>query len=123
MTDIVAVLSSEPANITIASPGSIQAGVAQPSAVVAQLAVGQGPSGPEGKKGDKGDRGDVGVRFEHQQLSAAGSWTVNHNLGYRPGVSVTTLGGMLMLAEVLHTSANQFIVYFDEPVTGLAICS
>lgn len=95
--------------------------ILQPSAtVVAGLSVGQGPAGPGGPQGP---RGDAGVRVEHQQDVAATEWVVNHNLGYKPSITVVSVGGLLMLAEVLHTSLNQVRVYFDNPVTGTAICS
>ena len=77
----------------------------------------QGPPGPPG-----GD-GALGGAFEQAQLVAADTWTVNHNLGYRPAVSLLTVGGKEMWAEVIHISVNQFVAYFDSPVTGVAICS
>jgi hypothetical protein len=77
----------------------------------------QGPPGPPGADGS------VGGAYEHTQAVASDTWTVNHNLGYRPAASLLTVGGREMWAEVIHTSANQFIAYFDSPVTGVAICS
>jgi hypothetical protein len=50
-------------------------------------------------------------------------WVVNHNLGYRPSVNALSVGGVAMLAEVVHASANQALVYFDSPTSGLAVCS
>lgn len=61
--------------------------------------------------------------YEHVQNSAATPWIVNHNLGYRPNVEITTLGGLRVEAEVLHTSVNQAQIFFDLPATGLALCS
>lgn len=86
----------------------------------------QGLPGPKGDKGDKGDTGASGnaaAQYEHQQLIASAMWTVNHNLGLRPQISVLSLGGATMWAEVIHASPNQALVYFDEPQAGLAICS
>jgi hypothetical protein len=48
---------------------------------------------------------------------------VNHNLGFRPAASILSVGGKEMWAEVIHTSVNQFIAYFDAPISGVAICS
>jgi hypothetical protein len=84
------------------------------------LQVGQGPSGP---KGDKGDTGQAGTTHEHYQTTASSTWVVNHNLGFRPAVTILSVGGTQMLAEVIHASLNQVLVYFDEPMTGLAVCS
>ena len=79
----------------------------------------QGPMGPAGLDGVAGSNN----RYEHSQPSAASAWTVNHNLGYRPQVQALSVGGMALLAEVLHTSGNQALVYFDVPTAGLALCS
>ena len=76
-----------------------------------------------GMQGGKGDKGDDGGSFTHTQTIATTSWIVNHNFGYRPAVQTLTMGGIEFLGEVLHVSANQAIVYFDSPSSGLAICS
>lgn len=75
----------------------------------------QGPPGPPGTAG--------GMGYTHTQTVAATTWTVNHNLGRRPAISVLSPGGVEVLAEVLHASLNQVLVYFDQPYTGLVICS
>lgn len=61
-------------------------------------------------------------RHTHTQTIPATQWTINHNLGVQPQISVLSLGGMLMLAEILHTSTNQAIIYFDNPTAGIANC-
>ena len=105
---------------TIQQPAAFQLTVQPPAETVTVLQVGQGPSGP---KGDKGDTGQAGSTHEHHQTTAASTWTVNHNLGFRPAVTILSVGGAQMLAEVIHASLNQVLVYFDEPMTGLAVCS
>jgi hypothetical protein len=75
----------------------------------------QGPPGPPGISG--------GANFSHTQSVASDTWTVNHNLGFRPAVSTLSVGGREMWSEVVHASVNQFIAYFDAPVSGIAICS
>jgi hypothetical protein len=89
--------------------------IVQPAPVItATVQVTQGPAG---------GGGGGGSAYQHTQNSASATWTVNHNLGYRPNVALTTLGGLLMLAEVLHINTNQVQVVFDNPTTGLALCS
>lgn len=88
----------------------------------------QGPAGPAGQDGRDGIDGIGGTghqsaRYEHTQSVAASTWTVNHNLGYLPLVQALSVGGMALLAEVLHTSANQALILFDLPTAGLALCS
>lgn len=51
-------------------------------------------------------------------FSAAASWTVNHNLGYEPNMSVLSVGGSELVAEIVHTSINQCIVYFAAATAG-----
>jgi hypothetical protein len=66
----------------------------------------------------------IGVgSFTHTQTVAASSWTVNHNLGYRPAIQALSVGGQEFWGEVLHVSTNQAVLYFDSPSSGLAICS
>lgn len=64
--------------------------------------------------------GDTG--FTMVQASGSATWTVNHNLGFRPDVSVLTPGGSEMIAEVVHISINQLRVYFSAPKTGSVRC-
>lgn len=75
----------------------------------------QGVPGPPGVSSN--------ASFQHTQAVASDTWTVNHNLGFRPAVSLLSDGGREMWAEVIHTSVNQFIAYFDAPTSGIAICS
>lgn len=80
--------------------------------------------GPQGPKGDTGDVGPPGVGgFDFTQSTPAATWTINHNLGYRPGVDLFTVGGVEMEAEVVHLSLNTTLVYFLTPTAGSARCS
>jgi len=82
-----------------------------------------GPKGDEGKKGDKGDTGatgDAANRYIHVQAVAASVWTVNHNLGRKPIVSIRSTGGVEVDAQVVHASPNQFTVHFAMPYAGTA---
>ena len=73
--------------------------------------------------GLRGLPGSAAVHYEHLQSIAETEWVVNHNLGIRPQVSVFSLGGVTMWAEVVHISLNQVFVYFDSPQTGIVVCS
>jgi hypothetical protein len=75
-----------------------------------------GIQGPPGRDG-------LGSSYIHTQAAASATWTVNHNLGYRPSPAVTNAGGVQVWAEVVHTSANQLLVYFDSPSTGQVTCA
>lgn len=67
--------------------------------------------------------GGGGANYLHTQASSSASWTVNHNLGYRPAVSVRSPGGVEVEAEVTHTSVNQCVVTFAAPYTGSVFCT
>lgn len=72
----------------------------------------QGPPGPSGPSG---------AGYVHTQASALAVWTVPHNLGYRPSVSVTTTGGVEVEGgEVLHLSTNTLTITFDVAFAGSA---
>lgn len=98
---------------------TVQVAGAAAVAVVKQQTVQVVTVGTQGPAGGGGGGGN----FTHTQTLAAASWTVNHNLGYRPAIQTLTMGGVEFLGEVLHVSANQAVVYFDSPSSGLAICS
>lgn len=70
-----------------------------------------------------GGGGGGSATFTHSQSSASSTWTVSHNLGYRPDVSITSLGGILVDAEVNHLSNNQLQIIFDIPFSGYARCT
>jgi len=61
--------------------------------------------------------------YRYIQDAPAAVWIINHNLGLQPNVRTYSAGGREMLAEIVHTSANQTYVYFDSPVSGYAVCS
>lgn len=73
--------------------------------------------------GQQGPAGASAASYLHTQASASAAWTINHNLGFRPNVSVRNNGGMEVWAEVLHVSVNQALVSSDVPFAGTATCS
>ena len=71
-----------------------------------------GPQGPPGPAG-------VGAPFSTTFVDPLDTWVVNHNLGRPPvGVTVTSLGGIELLADVQNVSVNQTRVYFTVPTAG-----
>lgn len=65
----------------------------------------------------------AGGNYVHTQSAASDTWTVNHNLGFRPNATVITMGGMRMETEILHTSNNQLLILTDSATTGQVLCS
>ena len=71
-----------------------------------------GPQGPPGPAG-------VGAPFSTTFVDPLDTWVVNHNLGRSPaGVTITSLGGVELLADVQNVSVNQTRVYFEVPTAG-----
>lgn len=60
--------------------------------------------------------------YTHTQASPASTWTINHNLGRRPLVSLFTTGGVEFEADVVHTSPNQCIASLAGAHAGTARC-
>jgi hypothetical protein len=59
------------------------------------------------------------LRFDF--ASPLATWTINHNLTFRPSAQFFTLGGMEIETEWIHISANQIQAFFNPPQAGFAI--
>ena len=86
----------------------VQVVVQRPPTIVVTQTPGVGPPG-----------GGASA-FTFTQPGPATSWTINHNLGYRPIVELFSAGGVEMIAEVVHTSLNQVVVSFLTATAGSA---
>lgn len=72
-------------------------------------AVTQGPQGPAGA-----------TAFVYQQAAPATTWTINHNLGYKPSVELLDSGSQEIDGDVSHPSDNQTVVTLNPASAGLA---
>lgn len=72
--------------------------------------------------GERGPQGPAGVSYTHLQPAAAITWTINHNLGFRPAISLFTVGGVEFDAAITHISDNQAVVSLAIPTAGAARC-
>ena len=79
-----------------------------------------GPQGPTGAQGPPGLSGPPGVTYNHVQSVISGSWVVNHNLGFRPTISVLTAGGLEVEPGIIHLSVNSVQLDFLTPMSGSA---
>ena len=68
----------------------------------------------------RGSGSSSGVAYTHLQSVAAAVWTLNHNLGFRPSVSILDTGGNEVEADVVHMNSNQLVIRFAIPLAGLA---
>jgi hypothetical protein len=67
--------------------------------------------------------GSPDATYEHAQMSASAIWTINHNLGKYPSVTVVDSGGSEVDGFVNHISRTQAVVTFSLPFSGTAFCN
>ena len=53
-----------------------------------------------------------------QQLTPSSVWTIDHNLGRHPAVTVQDINGEEIIADVQHTSLNQIVITHNTSITG-----
>jgi hypothetical protein len=70
--------------------------------------------------GPQGPKGDAGTGFEYVQAAPAATWTINHNLGFRPSVELLDAGSQEIDGEVAHPTVNQTVVTLNPASAGLA---
>jgi hypothetical protein len=72
-----------------------------------------------------GVQGPAGIvpAFVHTQNTPALTWVINHHLDFQPNVEIRDTGGIELLAQVIHASLHQTIVYFNSPTAGTARCN
>ena len=90
--------------------------------------IGSGTQGVQGVQGTKGDTGSVEnlvsrVSYEHTQGSVSDSWTITHNLGFKPNVTVVDSGGTIYEGEISYTDLNTLTVSFSTAFSGKAYLS
>ncbi|MEZ5236822.1 MAG: hypothetical protein R2749_29635 [Acidimicrobiales bacterium] len=66
---------------------------------------------------------DSDASYEHSQASPSATWTINHNLGFRPNVGTFSAGGVEVDSVITHISVNQTRADFNTPRAGFARCS
>lgn len=79
-----------------------------------------------GRKGDKGDQGDPGLSggsFEHTQSLASATWTITHNLGFRPAVTTFDSLDRQVIGELAYPDENTVVVTFLAGFSGHAFLS
>lgn len=70
--------------------------------------------------GPQGPAGAAGNAYVHTQATVSATWTINHNLGYRPSVELLDSGSQEIDGDIAHPSVNQVVVTLSPPTAGLA---
>jgi hypothetical protein len=58
------------------------------------------------------------LSYTHNQLVPAATWTINHNLGKKPAVSVTDSAGSEVVGDVTYLDLNTVVVSFAAAFAG-----
>lgn len=111
MTEVVIVPAQGTATIELAPAAALAVGISVPVAVEVQAIGYPGPAGRDGA---------AAGAYVHVQSSPSATWTMNHNLGYNPSVTLLSVGGVEFEGTVTHTSVNQTVAVFNIPVAGSA---
>jgi len=74
-------------------------------------------------KGDTGTTGLSGGSYTHDQATPSAVWTVVHNLGYFPNVSVVDSANSLVIGDVSYTDNNTLTLTFNGAFAGKAYVS
>jgi hypothetical protein len=65
----------------------------------------------------------ISGNYAHTQSVSSATWTITHNLGYRPAVSVVDSGGNYVIGDVNYVSVNALTISFSAPFGGSAYLS
>lgn len=102
-----------------AHPGAVST-VSTGTPAVITLEIGQpGPQGPPGPPGPPGEPS----AYTHSQTVADASWTIHHDLPYRPNVTVVDSAGTVLIADVRYLDDTTITVNHSWPTAGYAYLS
>lgn len=79
-----------------------------------------GPQGPTGPQGPIGPVGPASAFYVHTQSTPSSTWTINHNLGFKPAVELLDSGSQEIDGEVSHPNVNQTVVTLNPASAGVA---
>jgi len=65
----------------------------------------------------------TGGSYTHNQNTSASTWSVTHNLGFYPAVTVVDSGENVVIGDVTYTSVNSLSISFTASFGGKAYLS
>lgn len=60
------------------------------------------------------------IAYEHVQSSPSSTWTIPHNLGFKPNIELRNTGNQTIEGDIVHASVNTVVVSYNVPVAGTA---
>jgi len=86
-----------------------------------------GAAGPEGPAGPAGAQGPAGatqvVAYTHTQNAVSYTWSITHNLSFRPNVTTTDASGFPIEGSVQYVDSTNITVTFGYQTSGFAYLS
>ena len=73
--------------------------------------------------GPQGPSGNADAAYVHDQVFSSDTWTIVHNLGFRPNVSIFDSGGSEVEGDIEHVDINTMILTFNAAFGGKAYLS
>lgn len=105
----IEVIEAPAVTVEVVEDGGVQVvEVTAPSLVEVVEVIHPGPQGPPG------------VFYIHTQSIPSTTWTINHNLGFRPSVELLDAGSQEIDGEIAHPSVNQTVVKLNPSTAGVA---
>lgn len=77
----------------------------------------------KGDEGPEGPTGGTGGSFAYEQITPSATWTIDHNLGYIPNVTVIDGLGREVMGDIAHPTLNQTVLTFSAMFSGDAYLS
>lgn len=71
--------------------------------------------------GGGGGGGGSDSRGYFEQSTPATTWTVTHNLGFRPPAAVLDTAGDVLICDITHVNDNQLVVNHDVAIAGSVV--
>ena len=63
---------------------------------------------------------DIPQSYRHIQIPNSAAWTITHNLGFRPSVTVIDLDGDVVNGDIAYNTINQLTITFSSEIKGEA---
>lgn len=79
-----------------------------------------GDTGPQGEQGEQGEAGTGDAFYLHDQMIAASTWNITHNLNKYPSVTIVTSAGDEVEGDVNYVNTNTVTLNFSASFSGKA---
>jgi hypothetical protein len=121
LSSVVVVKTVTPAVVVakVVNPSVIVTGVRGPTGLMGST----GATGPQGETGLQGPPGPAGSSYTHNQGSPSTVWSINHNLGMFPNITVIDSAGSVVEGEERYLDPNNVVLTFSGAFSGTAYLS